>query len=77
MSIDDAMVVVLTALTFVLGGIIGACSKHAGCDLRDPLPVEVPAGLAMRAADWEFSPTGGYIHIDYKPKDYKPKEENR
>lgn len=65
----DAMDIVFGVLFFVFGGVVGACLKHMGCELHDPLPVEVPAGLAADATDWEFSPTGGYIHINYRPKE--------
>ena len=69
MSSDNAMDLFLYVLFFVFGGVVGACLKYEGRELHDPLPVEVPAGLAVDATDWGFSPTGGYIHINYKLKE--------
>ena len=58
---------------FLSGWFLSACvneSRHIGPVYR--VFACVPAELAGDTPDYAFSPTGGYIHIDYKPR-----EENR
>ena len=32
-------------------------------------PVDVPDTMTVGDVDYAFSPTGGYIHVTYKPKE--------
>jgi len=72
-DVHEAVCLGLIVLAFVFGCIIGAwVVSHGPCT---SLPTSIPAGLVKAPVDWAFSPTGGYIHIEYWPREYKPKEE--
>ena len=75
MSRDDwlACIVIglLSSFAISIVVLVGApkgrpCRTH-GAGVR--WPVDVPGTMTVGDVDYAFSPTGGYVHVTYKPKE--------
>ena len=70
----DWPVAVIIGLCLGLVGVLvfagvqgGRSSRPRGVDVR--WPVDIPGTMTVGDIDYAFSPTGGYVHITYKPKE--------
>lgn len=68
-GIEWALFIIIFIIGFVLG--LGTAWDKANKRWPYELRERVPDTMIVGDVDYAFSPTGGYVHVIYKPKEGK------